>query len=91
MFFIKKPISHRHVLGRPSESARARANELAGNAKVTELDHALAREEDVGGLDVPVDDFLGMQTRKALQDLSSGVGVGMSSHPITAGNKTGVR
>jgi hypothetical protein len=34
--------SHRHVLGRPSESARTRADELAGNAKVTKFDHALA-------------------------------------------------
>ena len=55
--------SHRHVLGRPSESARTRADELAGNAKVTKLDYALAREEDVRGLDVPVDDFLGVQVR----------------------------
>ena len=53
--------SHRHVFGRPSESARTRADELAGNAEVTKLDYALAREEDVRGLDVPVDDFLGMQ------------------------------
>lgn len=64
--------SHRHVLGRPSESTRPRADELSGNAKVTEFDHALAREEDVGRLDIPVDDFLGMQIREALQDLSSG-------------------
>ena len=72
-----KPFSHRHVLGRPSESARTRADEFARNAKVTEFDYALAREEDVGRLDIPVDDFLGMQVREALQDLSSG------SSPIT--------
>ena len=61
-----KPISHRHVLGRPSKSTRTRADELAGNAKVTEFDYALTREEDVGGLDISVDDSLGMQVRKAL-------------------------
>ena len=64
--------SHRHVFGRPSESARTRADELAGNAEVTKLDYALAREEDIRGLDVPVDDFLRVQVRQALQDLSSG-------------------
>jgi hypothetical protein len=60
---------HRHVFGRPSESAGARADELAGNAKVAELDYTLPREEDVRGLDVPVDDLLRMQVREALQDL----------------------
>jgi hypothetical protein len=64
--------SHRHVFGRPSESARTRADQLAGNAKVTKFDYALAREEDVRGLDVPVDDFLGVQVRQALQDLPGG-------------------
>jgi hypothetical protein len=63
--------AHRHVLGRPRESARARADELAGNAKVTKFDYALSREEDIRGLDVPVDDLLGMQVRKTLQDLGS--------------------
>jgi hypothetical protein len=63
--------SHRHILGRPGKSARTRADQLAGNAKVTEFDYALAREEDVRGLDVPVDDLLGVQVRQALQDLPS--------------------
>ena len=63
--------SHRHVLGRASESARTRADELARNAKVTKFDYALAREEDIRRFDVSVDDFLGVQVRKALQDLSN--------------------
>jgi hypothetical protein len=66
----KKSYSHRHVLGRSGKGARARADELAGNAKVAKFDYALAGEEDVRRLDVPVDDFLGVQVRKAFQDLS---------------------
>ena len=65
-----KRFSHRHVFGRPSESACTRADELSRNAKVTKLDYALPREEDIGRLDVPMDDFLRMQVRKALKDLS---------------------
>ena len=64
--------SHRHVLGRPGESARTRSDQFARNAKVTKFDYALAREKNVRGLDVPVDDFLGVQVRQALQDLPSG-------------------
>lgn len=33
--------TYRHVLGRPGESTRTRADELARNAKVTKLDYAL--------------------------------------------------
>jgi len=39
--------------------------------KVAKLDNALLREEDVRGLDTSVDDLLGMQIRKTLQDLGS--------------------
>src|SRR6266850_896880 len=66
---LKMPVAHRHVFGRPGESAGARADELAGNAKVAELDYTLPRKEDVRWLDVPVNDLLRVQVRKALQDL----------------------
>ena len=69
--FVGGYIAHRHVFGRPRESARARTYELAGNAKVAKLDYALPREQDVRGLDISVDNLLGMQIREALQDLSS--------------------
>ena len=62
-------VAHRHVFGRPCESARTRAYELAGNAKVAKLDYALPRKEDVRGFDISVDDLLGMQVCEALQDL----------------------
>ena len=52
--------THRHVLGRPSEGTRARTDEVARDAKVAQLDDALSREEDVGRLDVAVDDLVGM-------------------------------
>ena len=67
--------THRHVLGRPSEGTRARADEVARDAKVAQLDDALSREEDVGRLDITVDDLLGMQVRETLQDLRLTVAV----------------
>jgi len=39
--------------------------------KVAKLDNALLREEDVQGLDTSVDDLLGTQICKTLQDLGS--------------------
>jgi hypothetical protein len=63
--------THRHVLGRPCEGTRARADELTRDAKVAQLDDALSREQDIGRLDIAVDDLLGVQVCETLQDLAT--------------------
>ncbi len=59
----------RHVVAGSDEGIRlAFGTEVAGNAKVAQLDGAIAAEENVAWFDVPVDDLLAVQVGQASQD-----------------------
>ena len=58
-----------HVVGRADEGGGfALCAEFAGDAEVAELDLAVAAEEDVGRLDVAVDDLAGVEIRQPVED-----------------------
>jgi hypothetical protein len=48
--------THRHVVARSRECSRDGVDELAGDAKIAQLDDTLLREQNVRRLDIPVDD-----------------------------------
>lgn len=59
----------RHVVRRPDESVRVTFRaELSADAKITQLDLAVAAEQDVTRLDVAVDDLLAMQISQTVED-----------------------
>ncbi len=59
----------RHIVRGANKRVRVTfGTELARNAKVAELDHAVAAEQNVGGLDVAMDDLLAVEVCEAVQD-----------------------